>query len=305
MLQRMGRTLRLSYEARMEDEIPSHRSLYDLDPRQLTAEYRRTLSGYRQLLNRANRISLGTAGVLVDGNRLAYASVLFTRIVVTATSVERLLPECKPREHWDFSAVASLTRNLAEVYLWYFWLCQDEVHDDVRAGRFILLYCHDRGSRVRMFEKSIPDPPPDEEVYNDLVAQFDANPYLKMFSEKARRDALKGFKTPFIQDDVLDRMGVDRDGFRFFYRFLSQHTHSGPVAFYRLLEHDRGTGVETTHEKRYMIYAMQFATDVLTKAIDGHLTLFPDAETRKPPWTMEDAFKRVERNQGRSPIGKR
>lgn len=95
-------------------------------------------------------------------NRLAYAAVLFMRMTVMAKSIGQLLPDCKPKEHWDFSAVASLTRNLAEAYLWYFWLCEDEVEADVRQGRFILLYCHDHGSRGRMF----PDMKPsvDEDV---------------------------------------------------------------------------------------------------------------------------------------------
>lgn len=105
-----------------------------------------------------------------------------------------------------------------------------------------------------------------------------------------------------MQDEVLDRMGVDRDDFRWNYRFQSQHTHTGPVAFIRILmeDHDRGSGVETTHEKRYMITAIISAISVLENAIAGHLTLFPDAETGSPFLTNSDIIRNVERNQGRS-----
>jgi hypothetical protein len=94
-------------------------------------------------------------------------------------------------------------------------------------------------------------------------------------------------------------MGADKDQFRFFYRFFSQHTHTGPLSFFRMIEHDRGTGVETAHEKRYMIFATSFACSILEAAIRGHLKLFPDAGTRTPPLTDADVVRNVERNQGR------
>jgi hypothetical protein len=273
-------------------------NLRELTPSQLTTEYLRWRKDYRGLIKRATRTSRGSGGIYVERNRLAYASILFTRICVMAKSVECLLPDCKPREHWDFSAVASLTRNLAEAYLWYFWLCEDDVDPDIRQGRFILLYCHDNGSRSRLFPDSAPEEAQDA-VMADLIARFDANPYLKTFDEKARREALKGHKTPFVQDDVLARMGVDKDQFRIFYRFFSQHTHTGPIAFFRIMEHDRGTGVETAHEKRYMTIGVMLACSVLAAAIDGHLKLFPDAESRNPHLTDADVIRNVERNQGR------
>ncbi|MEH6660820.1 MAG: DUF5677 domain-containing protein [Parasphingorhabdus sp.] len=273
----------------------------ELNPRELTSEYLRYRREFRNLCKRAERVSRGSGGIFVDGNRLAYGSVLFMRITVMAKSILQLLPNCKPREHWDFSSVASLTRNLAEAYLWYFWLCEDDVDSNIRQGRFILFYCHDYGSRDRMF----PDlrPPLDEDVVmDDLIARFDANPFLATFDAKRRREALKGHKTPFVQDEVLDSMGVDRENFRSIYRFYSQHTHTGPVAFIRILmeDHDRGSGVETAHEKRYMITAAQFAISVLESAIAGHLTLFPEAETRKPFLTNSEIARNVERNQGRA-----
>jgi hypothetical protein len=279
--------------------------LDELEPRELTKIYLAVRQEYRALCNRAVKVSRGSGGIFVDNNRLAYAAVLFTRITVMSKSIRQLLPDCKPREHWDFSAVASLTRNLMEAYLWYYWLCEDEVDEDVRKGRFILLYCHDYGSRDRMLPGTFP-PVEDDAVRADLIARFDANPYLRTFDEKARREALRGHKAPFVQDEVLERMGVGKEEFRSLYRFYSQHTHTGPVAFMRILQenHDRGTGVETAHEKRYMIGAVDFAASVLVSAVEGHLKLFPDAETRPPHLTDADVIRNVERNQGRSRPGK-
>ena len=272
-----------------------------INARALTAEYLRHRKQFRELCKQATKVSMGSGGIYVEGNRLAYASVLFTRIVVMAKSIEHLLPDCKPREHWDFSAVASLTRNLAEAYLWYYWLCEDDIDEDVRQGRFVLMYCHDHGSRSRMLQ---PDKPllDDSVVMADLIARFDANSYLQTYDTKARKEALKGHKTPFVQDNVLDRMGTDKDAFRLLYRFFSQHTHTGPVSFMRMIEHDRGTGVETEHEKQYIILALDFALSILRAALEGHLKLFPDAATRKPTLTPADVVSNVERNQGRAKL---
>lgn len=291
------------YHGAMSDEplLSAILTIDELDARDLTTLYLRCRRDFRDLCKRAERVSRGSGGIFVESNRLAYGAILFMRITVMAKSVMQLLPDCKPKEHWDFSAVASLTRNLAEAYLWYFWLCEDEVDPDVRQGRFILLYCHDYGSRDRMF----PDerPPIDEDVVMaDLVSRFDTNPYLATFDTKQRREALKGYKAPFIQDEILDRMGVDRTEFRFIYRLYSQHTHTGPVSFIRILleGHYRGSGVETVHEKKYMITAILYATSVLGSAIAGHLTLFPDAETRTPHLSGAEVIRNVERNQGRT-----
>ncbi|MGH6653378.1 MAG: DUF5677 domain-containing protein [Sphingopyxis sp.] len=270
-----------------------------LDAPALTAEYLRRRMQFRDCCKRAVRVSRGSGGIYVEGNRLAYASVLFTRIAVMSKSIERLLPDCKPKEHWDFSAVASLARNLAEAYLWYHWLCEDDVDDEIRQARFVLTYCHDHGSRGRMFAPEDPLPQ-DSVVMADLIARFDGNAFLRTYDAKARREALKGHKTPFVQDEVLDRMGADKQDFRLLYRFFSQHTHTGPVSFMRTFEHDRGAGVETEHEKRYMIVAVDFAASILVAATGGHLKLFPDAETRQPALTQADVIRNVERDQCRA-----
>lgn len=280
------------------DQFEEEKSLYSLSPMELTREYLKKRREFRDAVRRATRVSRGSGGIFVETNRLAYASILFTRITVMSKTISALLPDCKPREHWDFSSVVSLARNLVEAYIWYYWLCEDDIDETVRQGRFILTYCHDHGSRVRMFHGLVP-PPGDHVVMDDLVSKFDGNSYLRGFSEKARKDALRGHKTPFVQGEIIERMGTDKSAFRFLYRFLSQHTHTGPIAFMRMLEHDRGTGVETAHEKRYMILAAQFSFEILNRAIDGHLKLFPNAEERKPYLTDTDIIRNVERNQGR------
>lgn len=266
-----------------------------LDNPGLTSLYLKCRREYRDIINRAERISRGSAGIPSTGDRMFWGSVLFTRIVVTAKSVNALLPDPAPGSHWDFSAAASIARNLAEACLVFHWLCGENVPEDQREGRFILFHLHDHGSRRRLF----PDGPEDPAVYEDLVAQFDKNPYLRTFDEKQRKVALKGEKTPFIQDNVLAEIGEDPDEFRLNYRLFSQHTHTGPISFYRMVDHDRGTGVETRTEKRYLTIVIGASAKLLLRAIISQLAIFPDAETRAPQLTRQQIISNVERAQGR------
>ncbi|MEV5032364.1 hypothetical protein MRBLMC3_001561 [Sphingobium sp. LMC3-1-1.1] len=267
-----------------------------LDNPGITKFYLAVRREFRELLKRARRISRGSGGISSTGNRMYWGCVLFTRIVVTAKSLDQLLPDPKPGEHWDFSAAASLTRNLFEACLVYHWLCGEDVPETLREARFILFHLHDHGSRYRLF----PDESPPPEVLEDLTKRFDASPILAQYDEKQRRVALRGERTPFIQDDVLAEIGVDLDEFRLLYRLFSQHTHNGPIAFYRMAEHDRGTGVETRHEKRYLMVAIGFAAQFLARATNTQLDIVPDAETRPPHLTDKQVRMNVERNQGRA-----
>ncbi|MES3101388.1 DUF5677 domain-containing protein [Sphingomonas faeni] len=286
-------------EAPQTDTLNSdnqYSSLSDLAAPDLTALYLKARSEFRKLIKRAERISRGSGGIPSTGNRMFWSSILFMRLSVTAKSLDILLPDPKPREHWDFGAVASLARVLLEAAIVYNWLCGDKVDDDERKGRFILLYLHDYGSRRRLFPDDFKDT---SEVCEDLVRQFDENTFLQRYDAKQRRVALRGEKTPFIQDDVLIQMENDPNQFRLLYRFLSQHTHTGPMAFYRIMEHDRGSGVETKHEKRYMLFAINAAWECLNQVIDEHLLIFPDAETRPPHLTPQQIEENVEVAQGR------
>ena len=267
-----------------------------LDNPGLTKLYLASRREYRSLVSRAELVSRSSGGVPSTGSRMFWGSVLFTRIVVTSKSVDLLLPNPKPGAHWDFSATASLTRNLLEACLVYFWLCGIGIDEIERQGRFILYNLHDHGSRKRLLPEGEENP----DVHADLVRKFDANEFLTKFDAKRRTVALKGERTPFIQDDVLSEIGFDREHFRLVYRFFSEHTHTGPLAFYRVLEHDRGTGVETRHEKQYMIIVLGIAAEFLTHAIEVQLDIMTDVDKKRPYLTRGQIKANVERAQGRT-----
>ena len=253
---------------------------------QAKTEYRKARGEFATEVLRARRVSRGAAGIRAETPQHYWASVLFTRMVVTATSVQVLTPELQPEAHWDFSAVASITRNLAECYLFFYFLCADDVPQVEKDARIILLNLHDNASRRKLFGE-LGEPDDDAEtaaakamVHDDLVRKFKANGYLAGLPEKRQNELIRGEKTPFVQDDMIERTGMDKSHFRFLYRWLSNHTHTGPVAFYRMAEQGRGRGFQNPIDTVYMAAAVSFAGDLMRRATADVLAFFPNAETR-------------------------
>ena len=254
------------------------------DPKRLSesqakAKYRDARRDYAAVVLRAKRVSHGSAGIRSETAQHFWASVLFTRLVVTAVSIQVLTPDLQPDAHWDFSAVASITRNLAECYLFFYFLCADDVPQVEKDARIILLNLYDNASRRKLFgelgntDDSAETAATKAAVHDDLLRKFRANTYLLGLPEKRQKELIRGEKTPFVQDEVIERTTMDKRNFRFLYRLFSNHTHTGPVAFYRMAEHGRGRGIQNIQDTSYMAVALGFApADVLA--------LFPNAEAR-------------------------
>lgn len=287
--------------AEEEDTLALFSDLNAVDIREVTRRYIAKRAEFLALSKRVNRICRGSGGKLSTGIQMYYASVLFTRISVTCQSIEKLLPRPKPGEVWDFSSLASIVRNLVEATITYHWLCGSQILDEVRTGRYILLCLHDYGSRRKIFPEHSKN---SDHVFEDLKRRFEKNSYLSTYDENKKKIALKGDRTPYIQDDVLKEMGADPEHFRKFYRFLSQHTHTGPISYFRMSDNDLGLGVETRIEKNYAMIAIECAITHLNFVIEEHLKTFPRADTNAPFLSLKQIERNVEIEQGRK-ISKR
>ena len=246
--------------------------------------YRNARAKFFAAIQRAKSVSVGSSGVLSTAYQMFYSSVLFTRLVVTGISIQKLLPDDDPKAHWDFSAVASITRNLSECYLVQYFLCFDDIDKDEEEARFLMMHLHDHNTRRKMLSEFEPNNADfgdsSDAVQADLVDRISKTRHFNSLSEKKQRELIRGEKPPFVQDEVLERMGIDRNGFRGLYRLFSAHTHSGPMAFYRMADQGRGGGVENPVDIEYMVIALEFATDVIQRATVAMLKIFPNAENR-------------------------
>jgi hypothetical protein len=261
----------------------------NLSDHQLEKLYRETRAEFVACTKRAKLISEGSVGRYTEDGKTFWASVLFTKLVVTAHSVLRMAPRTAPipdrLAHWDFSAVASLTRNLAECYFMFFYTCVDETPgEDEWLTRLNLIQLRDNAARRQMFADWNPDDPQLTGFsihHNDLTQKLRARKFFQSLPEKRQTDLLKGDKALLLtQDEILKRMGEESAPFRGMYRLLSAHTHSTPLAFYRMASDGRGCGVENRADKAEIAVALQMASSFLERATTDMLKIFPDAEQR-------------------------
>lgn len=257
------------------------------------------LRSFDKAVAEAIRVSQAAAGRKAEP-RAWWASVLFTRLCTFSVSLLSLVPGSRfaPKhfEHFDCASALSLCRNIVDAYFVFFYLCIDAVSVDEWKYRLTLLQLHDCVTRMTMFREF--DPADDSldgfelqatELRNELatLAPFRALP------EKQQRHRLKGDTAIYLsQNELLERMEVERGNFRGLYRFLSAHVHTLPLGFYRMAERNQGRGIESDTEKGYIGLALEVAEATLRRATAEMLTVFPDIGKARSP---EEGDRRSER----------
>jgi hypothetical protein len=184
------------------------------------------------------------------------------------------------RDHWDFSAVASLVRNLIECYFTFFYLVIDPRDNEEWQCRLTIMELHDCITRLKMFRDFDSD---DEQLQKfeqqleELTKRLIVIPLFSSLPEKQQKKYLKG-ESAFLlnQDELLCRMDEPVGFFRGMYRFLSTHVHTLPMAFSRIGEQGRGLGLENDVEKRHISNSLQFAEHFVRRATKEMIGLFPE-----------------------------
>ena len=123
--------------------------------RKLDEYYPSVLSNFTDRVGHAVNSSYSAAG-LASGPRRFWGSVLFTRLCTTSVSILFLCPHSKVNphgKHWDFGSIASLSRNLYECALHFFYLAIEPVSEDEWLFRLKVMQLHDCKERQRMFSR--------------------------------------------------------------------------------------------------------------------------------------------------------
>lgn len=250
--------------------------------------YRNSLRAFVIALEEAIVTSSQLEGHHVS-NRRFWASVLFTRLCTTGVSILWLCPRGPLNPDgldWDSSSVLSLVRNLFECELVLFYLGTEPVGEEERKARLRVMQLHDCMERFRMFKDS--DPAHKNlggfrKQADELQALLLGNSFFTSLPDKLKKKLLKGEQASILsQDEILRRMGAFEQRFRGYYRFLSSHAHSFPLAFYRMVDQGRGRGVENEVDKGYVAGAIDFASEVVSRATAEIRGAFKGVVTFKP-----------------------
>jgi hypothetical protein len=255
-----------------------------MDPNQEMCEhYIPCLDDFTSALGKAFAISYSSTGLRCS-NRQVWASVLFTRLCTFATSILWLCPGSKLNPnglHWDFGSIATLSRNLLECSLIFFYLGIEDVSEQEMNVRLIVMDLHDCHARnqLRRNLAKVKDAGPS--IYDDAIVNLSNklknDPFFKELPSHDQKNIFKGQRACiYSQSQILSRMGEDASWIRAYYHFLSSHTHSLPLGFSRMAEHGRGHGGENVVDKAYITYALDFNSKILKKCTAQMQTAFSD-----------------------------
>lgn len=253
--------------------------------------YRLSLENFTKALEVAITTSYSSAG-LQCGNRRHWASILFTKLCTFSISILTLCPGSKLNQkglHWDFGAIGSLSRNVFECGLSFFYLGIEKVTEEELKVRLMVMDLHDCIARIRMSRDLVRDESRAkiyEEAANNLSAKLKENVFFSNQPVSVQKSVLKGQRACIhTQDEILSRMGEDVSLTRAYYHFLSSHTHTLPVGFSRMADHNRGHGGENEIDKCYISQALEFCTDILERSTSDMQTAFSDiAEFPETPF---------------------
>jgi hypothetical protein len=202
------------------------------EPDNAEERYASGLDKFTKAVERAVASSHQAAGIDA-GPRRYWGSVLFTRLCSSSVSILWLCPGSRVNlrgDHWDFSAVACLTRSLLECGLYFSYIAIEPISDEEWKARLKVMQLHDCKERERMFralDSSDAHLQGFEEQANELRAILQANPFFVSLSEPLRKSLLKGERSSILtQDEIYNRIGGLPANFRGLYRFYSSHAHS-------------------------------------------------------------------------------
>lgn len=245
------------------------------------SDYEDSLNKFEAILDDCKRLSVQHTGILSPTSSHYYASLIFTKLCTSGVTTLSICPSPQGignDEHWDCASVAALTRGLIETYLILHYLCIEKCNSSEWEARWRLMNLHDHMSRLKMFrvmKDSEEQVAKFESATDGIKSDLEKTNYFQALTAVQKKHYLKGNNAFFkSQDELIESSGGDVDEFRFRYRFLSNHTHSYPMGFYRMAESGRGTGVESDTEVGYTGMCLSWASEYLTKAKIGFSDLW-------------------------------
>jgi len=217
---------------------------------------------------------------------LVRANQLYIRLTVSCLSYIRLLPYNRyfPADHefWDLFSILSISRNIIETYIMFWYIAVDGVSQEERQLRLDILMYHLNNEKYKFYRDFNPESEylPEFETQLPLKKrEFEDSEIFATYIEKSRRkNILSGKEAKYLSNnEIMEKMPFKTEEFVPLYRFFSNHTHSMPFAFFSL-DNQRGSGRRNQAEIDYIDMSLDFVTKYLLCAIMDTIGLFPFRE---------------------------
>lgn len=240
--------------------------------RKIHSDFNQGRKNLSKAVDRALNFSYRNSKSKSSHAREFWASVIFTKMLLSCMSLLRMLPHPNDKfsfPHWDFSSVASLSRNISESYLLFYYLCVEELKDE-SEWQFRLLSMRIKESRTRVKMMRSADPNFNSSEYDDqifgIIKELEQNSYFQSQTQKRKKEIILGNKGLFLQDEVLVKIGLDQGLFRQTYIYQSSHVHSLPMSFFRNYLYQRADGAENDFDKQDMAMSAYLSEFFLARA---------------------------------------
>lgn len=236
-----------------------------------TSTYKEILFEFRLELDKSILISKLIANKDI-GLKNYWMSVLMVRYLNMAIAINRLLPiegeEPSNIHSWDFGPIATLTRNFIEAFHAFFYIGIDDIDDDEWILRLKVFHLHDSSRRGELF-KLIGEVTQQEgflKIGQELLDEITNNKKFITLNPDLQRRIIKA-ETAFIlgRQEIEKRIDPNDNSMKWVYLFLSNQSHSFPMAYYRTENEGRGSGVENEVDKGYIENCIDWITDYLKK----------------------------------------
>jgi hypothetical protein len=252
---------------------------------------------FEWLAGRAALVSNAIGHELSDERRVM-ASWLFTRACVTAQSLVQLLDPPQNNfgkvRYLDHGSIAALSRCMLENTIVFLYVGDAEPSDDEWICRRYLIDLHDYHERTQFLRLLGTMDAPEEELKETLQMLQDrlrSNSHFKSLHQKQQKLLLEG-KEMFIggKSRIFATLGWSDDQRRGLYKYLSNQTHTGPMAFHRTVE-QRLYDKDSQVPKGIAGIAISIARVCLGVSSLRMLSLFPSIEAAFEPSVLDSLQK--------------
>lgn len=244
--------------------------------------FRSVLSTFSTGLDLAMRFSARCDGVRV-AQRHAWASWLFLRLCIVGQSLHRLATYKGDGQSevytLDHNSIAAVARNLIEATVMFFYVSEPNVDENEWALRKSILDIHDCVTRYRIFKSFQNQEQADQFriMMSELRERAKNEKFMQTIDEKKREQLLSGQQL-YINGlrSVVKQAGWDADRFDAVYAYLSAHSHSAPVSFYRTDVHGIDFSKPSRHQFALAGFSLEHADQSIRAACKRLIDVFPD-----------------------------
>jgi hypothetical protein len=249
----------------------------------MSADYEELLAEFDELAAIATDFSERAAGRYTESSRLFAGSQLFTNLCGRIIALMRLLPKSRLHttffETWDTTSIATLVRAIVEAAHAFHYLAVEEIPEDERRARFILVELHYQAEYCRILAGlgcNADEYAAESELVGALKTKLQESTYFQTLPAKRQKNVLRA-EGPYFRNNAMiaEYFGFDCDQFRALYKWLSNYAHNHPFSYIRVSE-KRGRGLDNPTDRGYARDLLDLANDYVAGCLRGYCVLFPD-----------------------------